>query len=322
MPPRLQPMPWTEYCDTDATSEAPAVETLSLRKGVCLILSRFDAQRTCHFHHVETENVFGIGFHLRGGACFDLESQCFRTRPLNVWAAAAPRGSTSRFVLPEQGFRTVSLRFTPEAVDEFLQAHRPRDWPATDLMQIAQIAPYDVAATRLAPLNPIATRIVESMFTTPYAGQSRRLHLESCALGLMAAQLDAAQRCEHGIPGSSSEQRRMLHARDILDHRLTDPPTIYELARIIGTNDFKLKRDFKQTFGTTIFGYVRQRRMERALTDLHAGRLVGEVARRVGYECPRCFADAFRRHFGILPSEITGRNSRLPRHSLPRTADA
>ena len=69
-------------------------------------------------------------------------------------------------------------------------------------------------------------------------------------------------------------------------------------------NDFKLKRAFKNAFGTTIFGYVRQRRMERAAGDLHAGLPVAQAAAQAGYECPRCFSAAFRRHFGMLPSEV------------------
>ena len=85
------------------------------------------------------------------------------------------------------------------------------------------------------------------------------------------------------------------------------------LARLAGLNEFKLKRLFKEVFGTTVFGYVRQRRMERAAVDLHAGKPVAQAAAAVGYECPRCFADAFRRYYGMLPSEMTrSASSKLP----------
>ncbi|OBX17867.1 hypothetical protein A9995_14495 [Erythrobacter sp. QSSC1-22B] len=97
----------------------------------------------------------------------------------------------------------------------------------------------------------------------------------------------------------------MHDARAWLDEHLDDPPSIIELARLLGINDFKLKRSFKATFGTTIFGYVRQRRMERAADSLYDGLSVGDAAAAAGYVCPRCFADAFRRHFGKLPSEVT-----------------
>jgi AraC family transcriptional regulator, transcriptional activator of the genes for pyochelin and ferripyochelin receptors len=50
---------------------------------------------------------------------------------------------------------------------------------------------------------------------------------------------------------------------------------------------------------------VRQRRMERAAAQLHAGSSVSRAASAAGYACPRCFADAFRRHFGTVPSAMT-----------------
>jgi hypothetical protein len=68
------------------------------------------AAERCDFHHIESEDLFGIGFPLCGDAQFDMEGMKISTRPLDVWAGTGPRGSTSRFRLPKQGFRTVSLR--------------------------------------------------------------------------------------------------------------------------------------------------------------------------------------------------------------------
>jgi len=276
------------------------VETLKLRPGVTLVLSDINSGDECAFHHVEPEDVFAIGFHLKGGSRFDMEGTQFDTKPLEVHAGAAPRAATSSFVLPAHGFRTMSLRFAPEAAQELLARHGLANSSLTTM--IAQVG-QTVSAMRLAPLDRAGVAMLEAMFTTPYSGAGRSLFLESCALGLLAAQIDAARPGAHASETSTAE-RGLVEARSYLDAHLNDPPGIVQLARIAGMNDFKLKRAFKAAFGTTVFGYVRQRRMERAASDLHAGLSVAGAAHQAGYECPRCFSDGFRRHFGTLPSEV------------------
>lgn len=295
-----------------AMNSCRSVESLSLRHGATLILSRFEAGARREFHHVESEDVFGIGFHLRGGACFDMDGVQFATKPLEAWAGTAPRGSESRFTFPDAGFRTASLRFTPEAAGTLLQSCGV---VCEELTAMVGIANEDVTIARLAPLDTTTAGMVESMFTTRYTGGVRTLFLESCALSLLAALFDATSNRAYQAASCRrpSDVRRVHEARDILERKLFDPPSIAALARLAGLNEFKLKRLFKEVFGTTVFGYVRQRRMERAAVDLRAGLTVSEAAAAAGYECPRCFADAFRRHYGMLPS-------RMNREILPAAA--
>lgn len=277
------------------------VETVTLRSGFDLVLSRIDGG-SCAFQYLEPDDMFGIGFHLRGGASFDMDGTRFETKPLEAWAGAAPRGSMSTFSLASHGFHTVSLRFAPSAICELLDRHGCERGGL--LHEMAGTAGSRVSAARLSHLDPATAQLISAMFTTPYTGAARRLFLESCALGLLASQIDAAAR-PINPPRALADDRLLQEARACLDVHLDAPPSILELARIVGINDFKLKRDFKARFGTTIFGYVRQRRMERAAAQLHAGLSVSAAAQAVGYACPRCFADAFRRHFGVLPSAIT-----------------
>jgi AraC-like DNA-binding protein len=287
---------WPSFPNCGASS----VETVLVRDGFEIVLSQVNGDG-CPFHFEEPADVFGIGFHLRGGAAFDMEGQQFETKPLDVWAGAAPQGSSSTFRLPERGFRTVSLRVSPDTMEDLLAQHGQSEGLVGEM---ARIAHARVAVTKLAPLDAGSARVVEAMFATPYTGAARTLFFESCALGLLAAQIDAAARA--GAPAlTGAEVNRMHTARAWLDAHIDDPPAIVQLARVVGINDFKLKRSFKIAFGTTIFGYVRQRRMERAATHLHGGLSVTEAAEAAGYVCPRCFADAFRRHYGVLPSEVT-----------------
>lgn len=292
---------------TAADHDCGTVSTLTLRPGMDLVLSDLRTGADETFVHEEAEDVFGIGFHLKGGSLFEFEEDRFATQALDSWMASAPRGAVSRFRLPAGGFRTVSLRFTPEAAVELIGC----DCPAgTHLIEMARAATDRVIVESGGKFAAATATSVGAMLDTAFAGSARRLHLESCALGLLAAQISAS--IVNAVPVDASitalDRKRLFRARDHLDAHIVDPPSILELARVCGLNDFKLKRDFKRLFGVTVFGYVRERRLEQAAAHLRQGLSVQQAALDVGYACPSRFAQAFRRRYGAPPSDI-GRRS-------------
>lgn len=279
-----------------------SVETLELRSGASLILSRFDPGAPRSFRFTEPEDTFGFGFHLKGGARFEMENEPFETRALDIWACGAPLGSTSRFVLPSDGFRTASIRFKPGVAEEFFAEGLALPKGARNILKRTQ---EDVGAARLATLTAAAASRVETMFTTPYSDAARRLYLESCALDLLAGQvISLSGGAENRCRVSPRHREKAFAARDHLDRRFQDPPTIAELSKLVGTNEFTLKRAFKETFGTTIFAYVSRRRMEHATFLLQQGMTVSSAAQEVGYGCVRSFSAAFRREIGRSPSVL------------------
>lgn len=105
-----------------------------------------------------------------------------------------------------------------------------------------------------------------------------------------------------GVP--VRDRRRLLEAHDLLSRRYANPPTIPQLARLVGINQTKLKARFRQLFNLTIYEYVLARRMEVAAQLLIERELsVGEIAYRVGYEYPANFSAAFKRYYGRLPRD-------------------
>ncbi len=278
-----------------------SVDTLDLRPGFSLVLSQIGAGASGEYHLAETQDVFGVGFHLLGGARFDGDTGSVRTSARDVWVGSGPKSSVSRFSLPPTGFRTVSLRFAPST---FLNLLDDGEGEATELATLAAHAGESASMTRITSLDDVSAAMIGSIFATGLTGAARRLFLESCALHLLAAQISAGARDQVGQGGAlrMRDRQRMEEARAYLDQHLAEPPSIAQLARVVGVNEFKLKRDFKQMFGATIFGHVRRRRMELAALHLREGLSVGEVSLAAGYDCRRCFSDAFRRQYGVSPS--------------------
>lgn len=63
----------------------------------------------------------------------------------------------------------------------------------------------------------------------------------------------------------------------------------------------RVRRWFKTQHGVTFHGYVRARRLGRALGRIHTGEDLTDTAYDVGYESPSAFRDAFTRQFGDTP---------------------
>lgn len=97
---------------------------------------------------------------------------------------------------------------------------------------------------------------------------------------------------------------RIDYAREILLSRLENPPSIVELAQLVGVSTTTLKRGFTELFGTTVFRYITDKRMEWAEQLLRQGNTsVAEIANKIGYSNPGHFAAAFKCRFGITPSQ-------------------
>jgi AraC family transcriptional activator of pyochelin receptor len=81
--------------------------------------------------------------------------------------------------------------------------------------------------------------------------------------------------------------------------------SLAQISRHCTQNEFKVKRGFKQLFGTTVFGYVRKKRMDQAAFLLkRRGYTVNEVADILGYEQPHNFSVAFKNYTGTYPSTV------------------
>lgn len=176
---------------------------------------------------------------------------------------------------------------------------------------------------RYSQITTAIQSVLQQILHCPYYGITKRMYLESKTLELLALSVQqelviqtddgrAGGRCDRGedrlvLLLKPDDIDRVHYARELLQQRLDNPPSLIELARSVGLNDCTLKRGFRQIFGTTVFGYLYDRRMEQARQLLQEQRLnVAEVAQIVGYANRRSFAVAFRKKFGVSPKQCAG----------------
>lgn len=141
-------------------------------------------------------------------------------------------------------------------------------------------------------------------------GPLRKLFLSAKALEILVLQAEAFEQHQQRPPRtvrSEYDQERLLFARDYLIQHLQLPPTLPELARLAGLNEYKLKRGFREQFGQTVFGYLADYRLREARAQLIGGRkTASELAFELGYSSLQHFSAAFRKRFGVSPRELRG----------------
>lgn len=156
-------------------------------------------------------------------------------------------------------------------------------------------------------LSATARALATQILVCPFQGPMRELFLNAKSLELSAAVL---QQCLPAPGGGSApmlpraDVERLWHAREVATAHFQNPLSLAELAREAGINERKLTAGFRQLFGMSVFEHIQQHRLEQAYGLLTAGGCsVTQVALEVGYSIAH-FSTAFRKRFGIAPSEL------------------
>ncbi|PSB09513.1 AraC family transcriptional regulator [Pleurocapsa sp. CCALA 161] len=155
--------------------------------------------------------------------------------------------------------------------------------------------------------------IIEQIWHHPYQGAIARMYLEGKALELMAMQLSLlTTNCDRQTTHTRLKPKEIdciYDARKILLNDLDNPPNIKALAKTVGMSDRKLQQGFKEIYGTTVFNYLHNYRLQQAQLMLREGDLsVATVANNIGYTHLGHFSAAFKRKFGMTPRDCSGEN--------------
>ncbi|WP_437919334.1 helix-turn-helix transcriptional regulator [Sphingobacterium sp. LRF_L2] len=99
---------------------------------------------------------------------------------------------------------------------------------------------------------------------------------------------------------------KLDRVRELLEQNYVNPPTQKELAKRALLNESKLRTGFKRYFGTTIYDYITRKRMveaRRLIVEEKKGNMY-EIGNLVGFKHQASFTNAFKRYYGMPPSEV------------------
>ena len=201
-------------------------------------------------------------------------------------------------------FQSLNIYIAPEALYSILKgdADQMPSFLYSALENQAQ-TPFNVTHK----ISPVLRMILDQIYNCVYVGTFYGIYLETKSMELILRLLWEVLACRRGDSGTSrplSEMDRagIRRARDILTKEVDSPPPLKELARRAGLNDTKLKRGFRQIFGTSVYGYLRKYRIEQATEYLSSGRMsVVETAHTLGFHDTAHFIHQFKQHYGTTP---------------------
>ncbi|HVX52440.1 MAG TPA: AraC family transcriptional regulator [Chitinophagaceae bacterium] len=156
-------------------------------------------------------------------------------------------------------------------------------------------------------VSPAIQQVIQQVIHCNYAGELKNLFLlsKSIELLVLCAESYKAANQERLFIKSKTDKEKIIAARDFVNRRIDNPPNLSEIARAVGMNEYKLKRGFKETFNTTVFGYLTEQRLHVAQQYLRdTDKTAAEIAAELGYATPQHFNNAFKKRFGVTPFSV------------------
>ena len=166
----------------------------------------------------------------------------------------------------------------------------------------------EISAENL-PISLAMHSCINDIMGCQFTGGLKLLFLQSKCLELLALQAQAfevaAKKTEKPTVRSAYDKERIYYAREYLLANACKPPSLIELAKVAGINEFKLKQGFKEIFGDTVFGYLSDYRLMKA-KELLADKQVDikNISDDLGYSSVQHFSKAFSKKFGISPGKV------------------
>ena len=138
----------------------------------------------------------------------------------------------------------------------------------------------------------------------------QRVKAEELLCLFLAELVKRGPHAEHS-PLSSLDVRQLYHVRAQLLQDLGQPPRLSALAQSAAWSESKLKRLFKQVFGTPVYQYYQAARLQEAVRLLSTQPLsVSEVGYRLGFQNLSHFTKLFARYTGSRPKQFSKRHPR------------
>lgn len=169
---------------------------------------------------------------------------------------------------------------------------------------------HPAAFTKMFPLCTKKKNVLDALLNHSYTGALENIFLNAKIHEILLYSLDClvdekqdAFACK--FLNDEHSLQAVYNSREILLQHIGNPITIKDLSRKVAINECYLKKGFKEVFGTTIFDFYQQQRMEHAKYLLYEkGLSVTDVSALLGYSSISHFSAAFKKHTGLKPCDL------------------
>lgn len=201
----------------------------------------------------------------------------------------------------QKGFRYISIDFyyTQNVVLKMLNAYPRLEKFKTDI----QLNKPCFLSSEAINANATILDCVYKIIHAPYSFNIRKFHLDIITQMLLHM-LERASRTkdEEHETFSVLDVEKLYAAKEFIDSKLPRHYSISFIAREVSMNEQKLKKGFKEIFGTGLYGYLQNEILKIARIQVEeTNKSIKEIAIRAGYKTPNNFSAAFKKKFGLTP---------------------
>ncbi len=277
-----------------------SLEHVSVEAGIDMVKISNDSEETMQISRTIPESVIQFYFSVDGKSRFSFGSNY----QLDLRA-----GKNFFFYNPEQelplnirigaGAKHVFLFITLDRVHElFVEDAAELPFLSSENVNRKFYDERDISAQTTVVLN--------QLFNIQLSSQAQRLFYQAKAYEILSLYFSAREVDTVSCPFLNDEEnvKKIKLAKEYLMKNMAQPPSIKELAKEVGLNEYRLKVGFKEVYGNTVFGYLLDHKMEHARNLLDSGDYkVNEVGYALGYTSSSHFIAAFKKKFGITPKK-------------------
>lgn len=169
---------------------------------------------------------------------------------------------------------------------------------------------YPYSFNKIFPVCSRKRMVLDALLSNNFSGALENIYANAKVHELLLYSVECLiEEKEEGFACKFLENENgrdsIYKAREVLLEHIGNPITIKELSRKVAINECYLKKGFKEIFGTTIFDFYQQQRMEHAKYLLYEKNLsVTDVSDVLGYSSISHFSAAFKKHTGLKPCEL------------------
>lgn len=209
--------------------------------------------------------------------------------------------------LKGEKYKTISIYTTKSYVEKLLEPYADNISFKSIYNNINQKISDELYLGNIADTQQV--KIFEEMINCTLPSMTRLLYLNGKVMELIANQfeklIEGFSTTTNSICIKSYDIEKLELARKIIVNHMDNPLSINELAKEVGLNTNKLKKGFKCLYNKTIFGYLRDKKMEKAKELLlNEEKTIAQIASEIGYANPSQFSATFKKKYGINPKEL------------------
>lgn len=199
----------------------------------------------------------------------------------------------------------VQVQFTQDYFMRFIPSGSSM---SSDFISTISDGKLCILSQKALKITPEMYSVLNDIVHCEREGVLKQLFLETNILKLLLLQFEQFE--NHAVKKEYKHIKKYdiekLHrAKKLLEDDISHHHSLAELSRNSGLNDFKLKKGFKELFGTTVFGYLHGLRMENARTMLFDdSKTIAEIAVHCGYAYVQSFTTAFKNKYGTTPEKF------------------